>query len=301
MGIIRGALLTLVCVVLFFSFLAMNTSYTIGSSLGYNHVEGQLTALVQNITGAQPGSLLYQKLNLSDLNISQVVQQHKPEIESFCANYSNYSFDFQGYNLSLPCNQINQGKNVTADSLINQSVKSFVQGIYYKKYPCGFWNCFGNNTFPFFLVSQQAQDYWMSKFYTFLIASLILIALMFFFLEKKLNLPIVTGSILILASLPLLKLGSLFSMFLGYPFIILFNIFFNQAQNVFWISAIISVILIACGIALRVVNSGVVSWLGKKIDESSAKSKGKTVQSKPTAKTNDNFKAVKKSTKVKKK
>lgn len=274
MGVIRGGLLFVICVLLFFSFLAMNLSYTLDSSLSYNHVQAQLIPLVQNIT--QSGNPLYDKLNLSDINISQVVQQHRSEIESLCVNYPNYSFEFQGYNLSLPCSQIMQGKNISATSLINESVKSFVKEIYYKDYNCGFWNCFGKNGFPFFLVSQQAKDYWTSKFYLSLIISLVLTALMFFVLEKKLNLPIVTGAILILASIPLIKLGSILSGFLGYPFTVLFNIFFSQAPKIFWMSGGIGLLLVAAGISLRFVNSGAITWISSKIDEAASKNKNKS-------------------------
>lgn len=275
MGIIRGGLVFVICVLLFFSFLAMDLSYTLNSSLSYNHVQGDLTVLVKNITSSQAGNLLSNQLNISNPNLNEIIQQHSAEIETFCADYPNYSFDFQGYNVTLPCNQINQGKNVTADTLINQSVKSFVHEVYYKNYNCSFWSCFGNNKFPFFLVSQQAQSYWKGKFYTLLLISLALIASMFFVLEKKLNLPIVTGGVLVLASLPLVKLGALLSEFLGYPFILLFNIFFSQSQRVFWTSIIIGILLVAVGVTLRVVNSGTVKWISSKADEIAAKGKTK--------------------------
>lgn len=274
MGIIRGGALFILCVLLFFSFLTLNSFYTVSSSLEFNHVEGQLTPLVQNLTSPQ-GSSLLGNLNVTGVNLTKEIQDNMPVIKAYCANYSDYVFTVQGYTVTLPCTQINQGKNVSANSLLNQTVDSFVQSIYYKNYTCGFWDCFGNNKFPFFLVSQKAHDYWKGKFYLSLIASLIILGLMFFVLQKKLNLPIVTGSVLILASLPLIKLSAILSNFLGYPFIILFNIFFSQAQKVFWISVAIGLFLVAGGIALRVVNSGAVSWFASKVDDAQKKSKEK--------------------------
>ena len=82
-----------------------------------------------------------------------------------------------------------------------------------KTYNCDFWDCLVKDEAPFFLVSKKAHDYWLEKFYFALVASLILLAITFFLVENKLNWPIYAGSILILSTIPLLKIESLLGSF----------------------------------------------------------------------------------------
>lgn len=272
MGFIRGGFLIIVSVLLFFSLLTLNSFLTVSSSLQYDHVQEQLTPVVQDLVNASAENSILEKFNLSDFNVSKAIYDNMDTVKEYCTNYSDYVFSFENYTLTLPCDKINEG-NQSPETILNETANSFVESVYYKEYNCGFWDCFDKKSFPFFLVSEKARDYWKGKFYVSLLVSLALIFLAFLLLEKKLNLPILVGALLVVSAVPVIKLGGILAHFIGPPFIVLFNIFFSQADKIFWISFFIGIFLIAAGIALRVVNSGAVSWIGQKIDEKSAKKK----------------------------
>jgi hypothetical protein len=103
---------------------------------------------------------------------------------------------------------------------------------------------------PFFLVSQHAKDYWNGKFYLSLVVALVLIAVMFFLVERKANLAIIAGGVLVVASFPFLKVGWLVSLFSGE--LEVFGSLFTKTLIVFWISLILGIILIGVGIGLRI-------------------------------------------------
>src|SRR4030042_1934878 len=73
-----------------------------------------------------------------------------------------------------------------SSSLENQ-VSAMIEEKYYQDYDCNFIDCFERTRDPFSLVSKHAQDYWRSKFFSFLPVCLILAAMMFILVEKKLN------------------------------------------------------------------------------------------------------------------
>jgi len=269
MGLIRGGLLFIVSVLLFFSLLTLNSFLTVSSSLQYENVQEQLVPVVQDITNHSSNNPFLDSLNLSEFDLSQIISENQDSIREYCENYSDYVFAFEDYALTLPCDKLNEA-NQTSEVIINEAINSFIEQVYYKDYSCGFWDCFDKKSFPFFLISEKAKDYWKGKFYLSLIVSLILIMLVFFLLEKKLNLPILVGVLLALSALPLVKLGAILSKFIDYPVIVLFNIFFSQAQRTFWISFFIGIFLVAGGIALRFVNSSAISWLGSKIDSANS-------------------------------
>ena len=107
---------------------------------------------------------------------------------------------------------------------------------------------------PFFLVSQKARDYWKNKFYISLIASLILIALIFLFIEEKRNTPIAVGTLLALSAFSMLKLEDLAYSLAG-GFSELIKIYLSNTQKVFVLSLALGIVLVLTGIALRLLGS----------------------------------------------
>src|SRR3989344_3299524 len=81
--------------------------------------------------------------------------------------------------------ELSEELNGENSTLFNETaVKECLQDSYYKEYDCDFWDCFAKEQTPFFLVSQKARDYWKERFYYSLLASLVLLALIFFLAQN---------------------------------------------------------------------------------------------------------------------
>lgn len=230
MGVIRGGLLVIVSVLLFLGLLAGSIFLTLSWSLDYENVKTELVSVVKEIVEEEGGL--------------ETVEQEFEFIESYCENESEYVFKERNYTFVIPCEVVGEGQ----EAVVDYSVSSLVEQIYYEEYECGFWDCFKEQ--PFFLVSAKAKDYWNSKFYLALIASIILIILSFFLVEKKTNLPFILGGLLILSALLFVKLDLLFSFF-GEDFSKLFSVFFSQSYSVFLKVLILGVIFLVVGIVLK--------------------------------------------------
>lgn len=249
MGVIRGGLLIIVSIVLFFSLLAVNSFLTLSSSLEYENVQEEVSPLMYQFTNGS--SSIVDELEIEGFNLSEVTDEVFEIMEDYCKEHDDYVFSFEGHVISIPCSHLESGK----EAVFEEAISDLIEGMYYKDYDCDFWNCLSKEKSPFFLISQKAKDYWYGKFYSCLIFSLILLILIFLLVEQKMNFPIVFGGILIAASLPLLKIqefiafiipqkASIISLFLG--------ILFSNAMNVFWISFIIGLVLVLFGIILRI-------------------------------------------------
>ncbi|MFH1710962.1 MAG: hypothetical protein ABH840_01495 [Nanoarchaeota archaeon] len=269
MGLIRSGLVLFLGILLFVSFLAMNTFVTFSSSLSYENVREGVYPLVQGL-----GDSSLPEDIVEDLNLTKIAEGEKFRAENYCQrqNMTVYNFSYKGFIIDIPCETIYLG----VDSIINETISDVVYGIYYTRYDCNFWSCFSENQFPFFLISQKAHDYWKGKFYLLLIVSLILAVLIFLFIESRSNAPIIIGILLALSALPILKLSSLFSAFLGQPMSFIIGIFFIKANVVFWISFIIGLVLIAIGIASRIMNF---EFMKKLIQKKPEEKQSKTMQS----------------------
>ncbi len=240
MGLIRGFLLVIVAVLLFVSFLSVSLFWSLSSSLTYDNVQNELT-----ITS---GEILEDNLNIE--NHLQIIS---PAIQLYCQNNSDYVFSHGGYIISVPCQIALQGE----DAIIEESTRDIIYGIYYSDYDCDFIDCFNkmdfkmNGTNSLFLISEKAHDYWTDKLYMFLAISLILSVLLFFLVEKKTNMPILAGSLLIASSLPFIKFDSFLNLFSDKMFVKLLNIFFSQTYCVSIKILIIGIILLSIGILLK--------------------------------------------------
>lgn len=251
MGFIRGGLFVIVSVLFFISLLTLNSISVISLSLDYDNVKQELVPVV--------------KETIADtLNLTSVIEnQRYPLMQFFCKNSSQeleYVFSEQDYTFTVPCSAISQGTEAT----INYAIDNFVYNSYYREYDCKFWDCFKSSTLPLFLVSQHSKDYWEGKFYSSLLVVLVLLALMFLLIEKKTNLPLVAGSLVILSSLLFAKLelfsGWLINTFINFPsiysfspddFFRFFTLIFVQSSRVFWIMLIIGALLLILGILLK--------------------------------------------------
>ncbi len=240
MGIVRGGLFVIASVLLFLLFLVGNVFLTLSLSLDYASVQPELVSVVESIAG-------------DEINLEQEVEGRLGSMELYCQNNSEYVFnDESGQVFVIPCEVVSQGP----DAVVDYSVNNFVEEIYYKDYDCDFLDCFAETEQPFFLISQKAKDYWNNKFYLSLFISLFLIALMFFLIEDKKNLPIVAGVLLLISALPFMKLNWVLSFFSDKSFLQFFTIFFAKAYTVFLISFSLGIILLGIGGVLKLFGIG---------------------------------------------
>ena len=247
MGFIRGSLLVIVCILLFFSLLLSGIFLTLSLSLKYENVQEELGSVLENLTGNQ--------LNIigDDFNLEEEMEEAQEFMEEHCQNKSSYVFSEGGYTFVIPCDILDEIEE-DPSAIIEQGIDNIIEQIYYDDYNCDFWNCFEVTELPLFLVSEKAKNYWQDKFYLTLIAFVVLVVLIFFLTENKQNTPIIVGSLLVLSSLPLLGIRKIVGIFLG-DFgdlgISFLNIFIGKANSVFWIVFIAGLILIGAGIALK--------------------------------------------------
>ncbi|MFH1607879.1 MAG: hypothetical protein ABIA78_01985 [archaeon] len=234
MGMIRGGLFVIVSVILFVLFLVGNVLFTLNLSLDYETIKPELVSVVEDMTE-------------EGFDISGAMDENYEIMEAYCEENSEYVFSKQGYTFVISCESVVQGSEAVAEEV----VESIVEQTYYKDYDCDFWDCFGEEEIPLFLVSEKAKDYWESKFYLLMGICAIFVLLMFFLVETKTNLPIVVGALLILSSLPFAKVEWFVSLFSFSSFLDLFSVFFTKAYSVFLISFIVGILILCTGIIMK--------------------------------------------------
>lgn len=250
MGFIRGGLLVIASVLLFVILLAGSLMWTISLSLNYDNVKTGISEMVNSIAED------------AGVKLEEELTNKLPFIEEYCTGNQEYVFDYEGYTLNIPCDAVSQG----AEGVISSALNNLVEDFYYKEYDCGFWDCFGKEELPLFLVSAKARDYWQGKFYWTLTASLVLIGAMFLFVHKKTNLPILAGSLIIVSSLPLLKLGDILARFSSDSNVLrVLTLFLSESNSVFWTMIVIGAVLLVVGIFLKLFKVGfaISNFIGK--------------------------------------
>jgi len=280
MGFIRGALAFIVSILLLGSFLMMNLFLNLDLSLDYDNVKPEIASAIKDLTQGRTGvtekikeSFVFTEsycknntdfiidqggevfevpcsvigsFNQSEINLTEKINEKFVFAESYCVNNTDFVFSQEGYVFEIPCSVVDEGPDNFIDYGINQTIEKF----YYKEYNCDFFECL-KTEFPFFLISKKAKDSSKNRFYFYLFISLILIAIMFFLIESKTSWLIVTGSLLLISSLPFIKISAFLSFFLSSSFLDFILILFNESYKVFLISFIIGIVLIGIGIVLK--------------------------------------------------
>ena len=243
----------------------------LSQSLAYENVEKQSTVIINDI------------LN-ENANFTNQVNSIYPLIESYCQNNSEYVFSFEGKTIEVSCEKVLAGK----DAVIEEGLKSWIKDIYYKDYDCKFIECIKEQSIsefaPFFLVSEKAYLFWTFAFRIFLAIS-ILLAVAIFFLAKKSNMPIIVGALLILSSIPFLKLDALLALFSDKMLFRLLSVFFSQSLSVSVKMLIIGIAFVLLGVILKVFKIGFfISKVFTKIKELKNKPKEKAEKPMPSEK-----------------
>jgi len=258
MGAIRGVFLVLVAALLFLSFLSLNLLWSVSSSLEYEHVEKEASVMLKNFMS---------EMGLT--NLTEVVRQNYPAIQAYCINNSEYVLSYEGYTITIPCSAVSQGE----EAIVEEWIKDSIHGIYYAQYDCNFIDCFDKYPVPLFLISEQYYKLLADKVYFSLVACLVLFALVFLLVEKKANAFILSGILLIVASLPFVKIDYLLSLPSERMIFDLLWIFFSQSFYVSIKLLIIGVALLAFGILVDIFKIGF--FISKLFSRSKKKEKEK--------------------------
>ena len=241
MGFIRGGLAVVTGILLFISLLTGGIFWTVSSSLEYENVQKTAPIIVENFI-------------IEEFSLTQEIQDNAAGLgKIYCSqtNQSEINLSYEGYNFTISCTEIQNNVTELRESLI----KSFIEEIYYKDYNCSYWNCFNSSEPPLFLISEKSQKYWKENFYFALTAVIVLTTLLFFLLEKRKNLPITIGSLIAIASLPLLTIQKILSFIPG-EFNEISAIFFTQSPQIFSRLIITGIVLIVLGILLKIFGAG---------------------------------------------
>jgi hypothetical protein len=238
MGAIRRIFLVIVSVLLFLSFICVNLFGILSLSLTYNNVENQSVSVIQN--------------SLSGLNVTDKIQEVYPLIKSVCQTNPNYVFSVTNYSIDIPCDVALQGTNAIA----KEGAKNIVHQIYYTKYDCNFLDCAKSTQLPLFLLSEKAYNFWKEKFRISLIVSFVLLILLLLLVERKANMPILSGILLAISSLPFIKLDILLNTFSNKMISQFLKIFFSQSFYFSLRALIVGIVLIGLGIIFKIFNIG---------------------------------------------
>lgn len=257
---IRGFFVVIVAVLLFFSVFSLNLFGILSSSLTYENVQQKSEIVLEDI--------------LMDLNVTSIIEQRYPMIVSFCVNNSEvvlnsqYIFSDSDYVFDIPCESALQG----VDAVIDEGIKSIVHRIYYGDYSENATDYLDTpQDAPLFLISEQAQKTTNKIFYYSLLATLILIGLLFFIVEKKSNSFLLPGIYFVACSLLFMKIDSAFALFSDGVLFQFLRIFFSTAFPVSIRLFIIGILLLAIAIGFKVFRIGF--WISSIVEKFSAKSK----------------------------
>ena len=248
-------MLVFISALILISFLFLGIFATLNYSLKYDIIKPQIKTFIKELVK-------------NEVNKTIIDEQVKI-LQTYCKTNQDYSFNDEttNYTFVIPCETIAKG----TDKIIDAEADILIDGYYYKKYECEFFNCFKES--PFFIISQHAKDFWKKQFYTFLIVSFLLAVLIFLLVEKKNNFPIILGALLIAGFLPLLALSGIakfvtsnFALSVPFDLSSIALIFFSKANFVFLTGFIIGAILIGIGIfwKLIIIALKIEHWFEKK-------------------------------------
>jgi len=261
MGFFRGALLLFVGSLLIVSLFAGNLLWTLSLSLEYENVQPALISSVKDILGEQE-------------DVKAQIEEGLAVLEEYCDGGEEYIVDYEGQTFTIPCDMVNSTVDEVLEEGANEFLSDTISDSYYQEYDCEFWDCLEKTGSPAFLVSEKARSYWDQKFYFVTMISLILIVLIFFLVERKLNFPITIGSLVILSALPFMKITPFFS-FLDETYLQFVTIFISKSYTVFLTMFIIGAILLILGILLYTVFAGtkLAGWLKERSSKKKEDSK----------------------------
>lgn len=243
MGFIRGGLLVIVSVLFFVGMLIANTVYTVKESIDYENVKVGFPEVVNNV--------LKDEFNTTDFIDADSLE----EAEIYCSNNSYFAVEesIEGLDvgINVSCDSINIGEEAIIDEIVDETLDQ----VYYKDYNCEWVECLQEESNIFYIVSEDFQNYLTSKFYFVFISLIVLFALIFLLTESKANAFIITGILIIVSSLPFLKIEDLF-LSIGSGAFKFVGLLFSASMGVFFKVLVIGIIILIIGIILKLFNIG---------------------------------------------
>ncbi|MEA3413998.1 MAG: hypothetical protein U9Q99_00525 [Nanoarchaeota archaeon] len=157
---------------------------------------------------------------------------------------------------------------------------SFGNNFYYKDYDCKFINCFKEDKGYLVLVSDKARVYWKNLFRWTLILSVILLMLLLLVSKPKNSAFIVSGILMIGASLIYKKLSWIMSLIPNEFFVKFSNLFISKSEEVFLVMIISGGVLLLLGIILHFFNIGmkISKWIARILEKSKTEKTEKKVK-----------------------
>ena len=225
-------MLIIVCILLLGSLFIGNFLLVLSSSLEYENVKSELNPIIKEA--------IYDSVNMEKVDDNFAI------MKVYCEGGNSEFVVSDDFEFRIPCNEILVG---TPDSVLDSQIEKFLQENYYKEYDCDFIGCFGKSEIPFFLVSEMTKNYLENKYYYFLVFSLIFLGIIYLLVEDKKNTLVIGGSLVIVSSLPFIKITS-FS-FGPESYSQMFAIFVEQSHVIFWWMFIIGILILGMGIGLR--------------------------------------------------
>ncbi|MBI3623330.1 hypothetical protein HY212_04615 [Candidatus Pacearchaeota archaeon] len=245
MGIIRGGLLVIICVLFFVGLLVGNLLFSVYGSLEHSRVKENLGSAIKSFAESEANSS--QLISEDDIN----------EIKSHCQSHSSYvinsSFSDLGINVDISCENASKGN----EAVVNELVSETVDQLYYKKYNCSPSQCLEDKKTALYFVSEDFRKYLSSKVYLTFIVLLVFFALMLLLAKHKSNAFIIAGAILIAVSLPFMKLESVAASLIGGNFSAFSKVFLSDAYKIFIINLILGILLLIAGIVIKITGIGI--------------------------------------------
>lgn len=243
MGVIRGGLLVIVSIIFFVFILFTNSLITVYSSLDHNNVKNNLGVVIQDYAKDQNSSLEL----LNDQDLSNMKKYCENSSYVLKENITNF-----GIKINISCESINQGKEAIIGEFINETVDQ----VYYRDYQCSISDCLKDKNTAFYLVSEKFHNYLSGKVYVLLLVSLILFGLILLLTEHRSNAFIIAGILLIIASLPFMKLESIATSLSGDSFSQIAKVFFANSYSVFIASLVLGILFLVVGIVIKLFSVG---------------------------------------------
>ncbi len=240
MGVIRGIFVVILSSLLFLSLFSTVLFLNLSSALDYESLEKNSVSFVKEIVK-------------NNTNFDEAISENLQFMEIYCNQSKNdsYSFSLLNYSLNVPCKE-----NLSVDYILEEGIMDLEKEIYFKEYECGFIDCFEKEDLPFFLVSQKTYSLLNRYFYLSLLISLAIVLGLFFVLEKKSNLFILSGVLLIIPSLMFNYLSKIHSFFKEPIISQIIKILFINSSSISLKFIIFSITLIVLGIIFKIFKIG---------------------------------------------
>jgi hypothetical protein len=242
MGFIKGTLLLILTFIIFIILIITFSLASLSFSLSYENVQKNSKELTKNITDK----------SVLGYNVSSEIDNYINQLKIYCQqnpNIQEYTVSFENNTIKIPCSYASG----TKEEIVGKVVENFVSDFYFRNYQCNFFDCFGKEKIPLFLISKKAKDYFQDKFYLTLGIALILAAISYIFLENKINWPIFAGLLIIVSAIAFKVILSVIFSIIKEPYSLFLGILFSKAGNVFWLFFIIGFLFLAAGFFVKII------------------------------------------------